>query len=400
MKIKILIMLLIFTASGFAKSAEVDFKNLKYQYDFDPYIELIQLKDGKAVDDKKITFIKKIFKFNKDDFCVLLNLEKNGDNFPFFAIVNNKLGNPQIFLEKNIKIKSIEITEDSKYTVVFAVNSNIGTSFYKLDKITQIISQKLEACLLNSSVLDTTKISLAYVKVFDSFNSVQMKKNSPVWYYQQRGGNPPTSAVDWCENIKIYFADSPMIVISYIQDYKKFLQQPDSKWLEDNLDVLNKMMVESTNEKQNSPNFYLPNLYFVAPEYSSQESIYKAKLKYLKFKNFKGIRYLTNYTPQFYPVINSMEYVFQGITNDGKYYITMNFVLDSTVGKYVLKWDRDNKYYDVWHKQYFYDGCDIFDVQDAYLKKAVDELNSFDDDSDFSPSLNMLDYLISSVINL
>ncbi len=50
---------------------------------------------------------------------------------------------------------------------------------------------------------------------------------------------------------------------------------------------------------------------------------FTAKPKFLSFANGSGIRYLTQYTQGIYPVTNSrMIYTFQGITSDGKYYVS------------------------------------------------------------------------------
>ncbi len=56
---------------------------------------------------------------------------------------------------------------------------------------------------------------------------------------------------------------------------------------------------------------------------SIEAQTFTAQPKFLSFANGSGIRYLTQYTQGIYPVMNSrMIYTFQGLTSDGKYYIS------------------------------------------------------------------------------
>ncbi|NMC11283.1 MAG: hypothetical protein GYA34_00190 [Chloroflexi bacterium] len=50
--------------------------------------------------------------------------------------------------------------------------------------------------------------------------------------------------------------------------------------------------------------------------------MFHSNIKYLSFKNGNGVRFLTMYAQAFYPINNnSLFYTFQGLTNDGAYYI-------------------------------------------------------------------------------
>ncbi len=54
-----------------------------------------------------------------------------------------------------------------------------------------------------------------------------------------------------------------------------------------------------------------------------EAQFFTAKPKFLSFANVSGIRYLTQYTQGIYPVMNSrLIYTFQGVTSDGKYYVS------------------------------------------------------------------------------
>ena len=59
------------------------------------------------------------------------------------------------------------------------------------------------------------------------------------------------------------------------------------------------------------------------PTWNAAE-IFHSNVVYLKFKNGEGVRYLTEFGQSFFPINNHMLiYTFQGLTQDGKYYISL-----------------------------------------------------------------------------
>jgi hypothetical protein len=109
----------------------------------------------------------------------------------------------------------------------------------------------------------------------------------------------------------------------------------------------------------------------------------KSRIQYLSFKNGKGVLFLTQYSQELHPnPINNEELTcnFQGITNDGKYYVAARFALTHpSLPKgidFTSHIDRDDK--------------------ELYLKTREKKLNGFADDS-FEPSLGVLKSLITSI---
>ena len=352
---------------------EIDFKNLGYKEDFNLYKQPSKLQNGQYINSNKVFFVQEVFKFNQDDFCVLLNLEKNGDVFPFFAIVkkadmdayinfNNKSANAnqyngflRIFLEKNIKIKDIKVIEDNKNEVLFKVDSNLGTNIYKLEKQgNQIISKKIDDCFLNSSLLDVKKIDTDKIKKILAVDKLYIKKNSPVWIYEQTRTDIPED-IDYLENIKIYISttsDIPEIQIFYIKN----------------------------NFRDYTPG---PSI--------DGSLVYKGQVKDLKFKNIQGQRFVADYDIEPNPITRTHRYIFEGKINDGKYAIVIHYFVKSKTGKYILEKQKD---IDEWHNEV--DTKQNFSYLKIYNQNAEKELSSFGD-TDFEPNLADLDELISAL---
>lgn len=130
----------------------------------------------------------------------------------------------------------------------------------------------------------------------------------------------------------------------------------------------------------------LPNLY-AAQVFSSNE-------KYLAFQNGEGIRFLTEYAQYYAPVNNhDLFYTFQGITADGKYWISAFLPVNTS------------------YLQASYDSIDVpaggiaaptFDdpnysaAMDTYYVSMLEKLNNTPD-AGFTPGLDCLDQYIQSL---
>ena len=64
----------------------------------------------------------------------------------------------------------------------------------------------------------------------------------------------------------------------------------------------------------------IPNMPFL-PLYNATQ-VFHAQIQYLDFKNGKGLRYVTEFAQGMLPINNyDLIYAYQGLTNDGKYYV-------------------------------------------------------------------------------
>ena len=105
--------------------------------------------------------------------------------------------------------------------------------------------------------------------------------------------------------------------------------------------------------------------------------LFVAQPAYLDFQNGSGVRFLTSYSffPEDENPIPYISYDFQGLTNDGRYYINGNFRLFSDA------LDLD------------FDGGDY----DAYLADVREQVSQLSQD-DFQPTLTELDTMIKSLL--
>lgn len=111
----------------------------------------------------------------------------------------------------------------------------------------------------------------------------------------------------------------------------------------------------------------------------------------LAFQSGTGIRFLTQYAQAPYPVNNhSLFYTFQGITNDGVYYVSailpINAVFLSPDGNPDTVLPADGVPFD-WNN---------FENDTAHFELVKQKLNATDPDA-FTPSLTNLDALIQSI---
>ena len=110
--------------------------------------------------------------------------------------------------------------------------------------------------------------------------------------------------------------------------------------------------------------------------------VFHAQVEYLDFQNGQGVRFISQYSQEISPIYNqSLFYTFQGLTEDGAYYVAAFFPL-SAEGLPDEPFVED---YDAFSASY----------QD-YLKETISQLDSFSADQ-FQPNLKTVDDLIQSL---
>ncbi|MBI4674245.1 MAG: copper resistance protein NlpE N-terminal domain-containing protein [Chloroflexi bacterium] len=122
----------------------------------------------------------------------------------------------------------------------------------------------------------------------------------------------------------------------------------------------------------------------VFPSFNAEQVIHP-QIKYLNFKNGAGIRFVTFYAQAYLPITNDgLFFTFQGLTADGKYYVTVFWPLrtDQLPNTYQ---DANIKDYDAFIKQ-----------AEQYYVDTAKMLNELPPDA-FSPGLALLDQMIESV---
>jgi hypothetical protein len=111
--------------------------------------------------------------------------------------------------------------------------------------------------------------------------------------------------------------------------------------------------------------------------------MFSTKVSYFDFQNGSGVRYLTMYGQDIYPVDNqNIFYTFQGLTQDGRYYISAVLPITNVN----LPYDGSTEV-DDWM---------AFDENwETYINDTVHWLND-QVNSNFSPDLSMLDQMMAS----
>ena len=125
------------------------------------------------------------------------------------------------------------------------------------------------------------------------------------------------------------------------------------------------------------------DLPYLPPENAGE--IFHSNFKHLQFQNGAGIRYLTQFAQAIYPINNhDVFYTFQGISSDGKTYISVVVPVNNPV----LQADGNT-----------IPGGDFTAFSNnfpSYLAGVVAQLNASPDDS-FTPNLQLLDEMIQSI---
>lgn len=134
-------------------------------------------------------------------------------------------------------------------------------------------------------------------------------------------------------------------------------------------------------------------------EFVDAEHAFIAKIRYIRFGNGRGILYLTQFNREKSLVNNKgLTYVFQGLTDDGKYYISATFPVSSNLLVESYEETR-SKFYTL--PEYAYGGNEDEDKKNAaeykqYLKEIGAELDASPPNT-FMPHLQYFDEIIKSL---
>lgn len=116
---------------------------------------------------------------------------------------------------------------------------------------------------------------------------------------------------------------------------------------------------------------------------------FHSNMQYMNFQNGSGVRFLTEYSQVAFPVGKVMSYIFQGLTNDGAYYVSLTLPISQTaLDQYNAPYDAsisDEASYQAFVADYA-----------SYLQGAVAILESTPNAS-FTPDLGKLDALVQSL---
>jgi hypothetical protein len=119
--------------------------------------------------------------------------------------------------------------------------------------------------------------------------------------------------------------------------------------------------------------------------------VFAAQMRALTFQNGSGVRMVTEYAQYLAPINNyELFYHFQGLTNDGSYYIIAILPVTAPI---LAETDRPDAAIPAGGVPLPADGV----PNEAYYTAITDTLNALSPDS-FSPSLTVLDSMIRSIL--
>jgi hypothetical protein len=166
---------------------------------------------------------------------------------------------------------------------------------------------------------------------------------------------------------------NPKILIFPVEDFRSI-----SAYAHDQFNALQTALVNRPGGSAYSTLPYLPLI--------NAAQLFSAQVNYLDFQNGSGVRYLTMHGQDIFPVDNHhLIYTYQGITQDGRYYISAVFPLT--------------------HSELPDDGADLigenmmdfYNNWDSYLATTMRFLGEQPLDS-FTPSIQLLDEMITSIL--
>lgn len=114
--------------------------------------------------------------------------------------------------------------------------------------------------------------------------------------------------------------------------------------------------------------------------------VFRAQPEVMEFQNGRGIRYLTYYSQAPGPIMNqNIFYTFQGVTDDGKYYVSATFPINT--GLFEDEFPGQDFDFDAFMETY-----------NTYLQESLTSLNELPvDAAESTPTIAQLDALINSL---
>ncbi len=239
-----------------------------------------------------------------------------------------------------------------------------------------------DAASVPTTAAEETAVDETVAEEMDVSAAIVDLQGVSIHYDEAAMGNAPSVAIvprtPWSEGpglgegnpemIQFKFSEDSYINIFAVDEYLS-LFSPDYE----TVDALAALAAERPSTAV-APLPFLPNL--------PAAQIFNAQLSYVDFQGGAGIRYLTDYAQAIMPI--NPKYTFQGLTSDGKFYITAIFpVMTDAIPA------RTDAEFDALMSD--------MDEMTAYHEETIATLQGLSS-QDFSPDLTVLDAMIASLI--
>jgi hypothetical protein len=270
------------------------------------------------------------------------------------------------------------------YTILTAAAVLLGNYFFSngtleatVETPTPIVASTLPAASATSPASNGTEVSYMGTSFTIPFGLANGTQNEIV---PQTSPDEPMQI--WPAHTKIVLQGYPLqdtpykpqILIFPADEYQQMSNDPASSEYDARTMISSLQSILST-QKFPLQGYYLPTL----PDQHARQ-IFHAQETILSFKNGNGIRYITEYSQAAFPAFGGgdMLYTFQGLTNDGKYYVSVMMPIN-LAGLEPMPDSAANP------AQY-----------PGYLMKTIRQINQASDQ--FNPSIESLDALAESLL--
>jgi hypothetical protein len=190
----------------------------------------------------------------------------------------------------------------------------------------------------------------------------------------------PPDLAGYPDHVVFLFDDEIRLTVYPIAQYQSIWDAAGDSRVTDQVNALKQLLAERES-RQEVPQPPLP----ILPPTTETNDL-AVHFNYLDFANGSGIRYIGRATSENTPVTNNqLNYYFQGLTADGKFYISFIF----PVWTPDLPDTQDNVPADVSQQ--------ATSDYDAYLDQTTNTLAQLNADTDWLPFLSMLDGLVQSI---
>ena len=277
------------------------------------------------------------------------------------------------------------------YTILASTAILVGNYFFSngtleatVETPTPIVISTQPAPSATSPASNSADVSYMGTSFTIPFGLAQGTQNEIV--PRAASSDPNVAALNvWPEHIKIVLQDYPLqgkmyepqILVFPADEYQKMSADPEISMYDARSMITTLQYIIATDNFPSQDADTLPTTHPLPtlPDWHAQQ-IFHAQETILSFKNGNGIRYITSYSQAAFPDIGSnLIYSFQGITLDGKYYLSVMMPIE-LAGLEPMPTDTD---------QY-----------PNYLNTTVDRLRQAG--NSFNPSIESLDALVQSLM--
>lgn len=233
---------------------------------------------------------------------------------------------------------------------------------------------------------------------YPSILGENVKAETVTQHHLERADEKPDSATprhvsfhlegSYAEGHRSSFFDSPAIHVYPLSDYKRVLAA--SKQYVEELDRDVQSLKRILTDRPSHIEGTIP----VLPWIDAVQTI-RAHVRYVQFRNGRGITFLTQYNIE--PAIvnnDGLAYLFQGLTDDGRYYISATFPVSAPD----LPKNFDTETFAGYTvPENFYENYDSNKkAYEQYLDKIERKLNDLPSDQ-YTPNLQLFEELMSSL---